>query len=173
MYRNKTICGSNVDFNLHSFCVGHIFTVFNFPLAIYTAFLNFLWHYLSWSLGLVLSTLLQLGIFEMGKKKQNTYNESKVLHPLLDPLCYSHNAWKERKTPVSLVNNDLLLTSKVLTKSVLQAGIFRHCAPNCCRPFETFTYNSIDSRVLNKSWTVAIKRLLYQIPVGTGPREKI
>lgn len=69
MYRNKTICVSNVDFNLHPFCVGHISTEFNFPVAIYTAFLNFLWHYLSWSLGLVLSTLLQLGIFERGGKK--------------------------------------------------------------------------------------------------------
>lgn len=92
MYRTKTVCVSNIDFNLHSFCVGHIFTVFNFPLAIYTAFLNFVWLCLSWSVVLVLSTLLQLGIFERGKKRQNTYNESKVLHPLLDQLCYSHNA---------------------------------------------------------------------------------
>lgn len=96
MYRNKTVCVSNVDFNLHSFCVGHIFRVFNFLLAIYTAFFNFLWLCLSWTVVLLLSTLLQLGIFGRGKKRQNTYSESKVLHPLLDQLYYSRNAWKER-----------------------------------------------------------------------------
>lgn len=68
-YRNKTVCVSNVDFNLHSFCVGHIFTVFNFPLAIYTAFFNFLWLCLSCSVVLILFTLLQLGIFERREKK--------------------------------------------------------------------------------------------------------
>lgn len=88
MHRNKTVCVSNVDFNLHSFGLGHIFTVSNFPLVIYTAFLNFLW--LSLLLSVVL--VLQLVIFEREGKKQNTYNESKVLHPLLDQLCYSHNA---------------------------------------------------------------------------------
>lgn len=92
MYRNKTVCVSNVDFNLHSFCVGHIFRVFNFLLAIYTAFFNFLWLCLSWTVVLLLSTLLQLGIFGRGKKRQNTYSESKVLHPLLDQLYYSRNA---------------------------------------------------------------------------------
>lgn len=66
LYRNKTICVSSVDFNPHSFCVGHIFTVFNFPVAIYTAFLNLLWLCVSWSLVLVSSILLQFGIFERG-----------------------------------------------------------------------------------------------------------
>lgn len=116
---------------------------------------------------------IAIGNFWKGEKKSKTLTmKVKFFIPFL--ICFAIATMPEkRKKPVSLVNNDLLLTSKVLTKSVLQAGIFRHWAPNCCRPFETFTYNSIDSRVLNKSWTVAIKRLLYQIPVGTGPREKI
>lgn len=63
------------------------------------------------------------------------------------------------------------LTSEVLTTSVLWAGIFRPWAPNSWRPFESLSYNSLDSRGLNKSWTVVIKRLLYQILVGTGPKE--
>lgn len=71
MYRIKTVCVSNVDFNPHSFCVGHICTVFNLQLAIYTAFLNFLWLCHLWSDVLVLSTLLQLGIFERRKKAKH------------------------------------------------------------------------------------------------------
>lgn len=63
------------------------------------------------------------------------------------------------------------LTYKVLTTLVFQAGIFSLWAPSSCRPFESLSYNSLDSRGLNKSWAVVIKRLLYQIRVGTGPKD--
>lgn len=83
MYRNKTACVSNVDSNLQSFCLGHILTVSNFPLVIYTAILNFLWLSLSWSVVLVLSTLLQLVIFEMGGKSKTLTMKVKFFIPFL------------------------------------------------------------------------------------------
>lgn len=103
MYRNKMHGMNNVD-NLSPFlCRSYIFMAFNFALAVYTAFQIY---YSPFFIGmwfwycLYSNTAVQMSYNWVGNSwgvggKQNTYNESKVLHPLLDQLCYTHSAWKK------------------------------------------------------------------------------
>ena len=74
---------SNTDLNQHSFSVGHIFTVFNFSLAIYIAFLFFFKLCISQNAILVLPTVMQLGIFEREKKSRTLTMKVKLFIPFL------------------------------------------------------------------------------------------
>lgn len=52
-------------------------------------------------------TLFESGYTER-KKKPNTYNESRVLHPLLGQPCYNHSAWRDKSKFVESLQPDLV-----------------------------------------------------------------